>query len=991
MYNFLLLSSILSLLLDDTFCDKTYFNSKTHELFISSNNIRHSKSRLLKQNEHEMNKYLREHEHPVRVIRSESANTTQQMSPLVASSHAHMSHTNNNIPNSGGNITDKTNDGYKVNNTGSLDEVYTNDDNVPNEDNMALVTKFLKIVESQHLTGANCTAGTDLNLGENVVDRYAQERFRVEADVAVNRANMLTRLWKYAATEVVHSEYMMHAGVISMVEFDDDIFAAGNCYDQYQYKDYWLFCPYAYRLPEGPILAKDLAVEYKYLSNTSEWFYIARKNAEKVIKRNRSYARGFNTYTYNESSHTDRLPDEILSVNYEDGKWSKPYYDCGGGNIWMLTYTVPFFGFHSANNSYFFKGTSGIDIDLRRVDIDQCPQPAGRGKLNIFANSHKCKPRTTTCISISGLGFRRGSYKCVCKDGYYFPDVKAHHKYYNGTFLEEEYEKYSMGESSQYNDSARFQCNVCAEGCDTCVDERPCVVTLNWVMRTVLLGICCLVILCLPFIALFTWKYGHVKVVRAASPVLLRVITLGAFLIYCTTIVTYPRPNIVTCTSRVWLREIGFALVYGALMLKTWRISVIFRVRSAKAVKITDLDLLKRLGMILTIFAMALLIRTLVAPPKVIVGRTADNLKAYLCQTDWWDHFFSIMEVIFLIWGIRLCIVVRKAPSEFNEAKFISMAIYNEFLLSVFLNVSMLFLSSPANPDLLYIIFFCHTQLSVTLLLCLIFGSKVYMVIKGHGKSEEALNTAPKLPNAKFLSKSRTETGGSQYCIHSAATSVGTSDNTITKVIVSDKDIQEELKRICNELEYLKEQNIKLGTNTQVVTKIIAMQEAAKFGSNRKSPDKSGNLKIDKIGNNSTSKINKKVMNKITDKITEEEKIECDTNNILLNDLTTNYNNVKNHTEGNVHNSVKAEDTNENHVKSNNIDINHKDSPTPKEKRKRKHSKSKCNCDSKECNCSSQSGDDETSPRQLKSGHSRTRAIVINLDDKNRFTEEVTV
>lgn len=36
-----------------------------------------------------------------------------------------------------------------------------------------------------------------------------------------------------------------------------------------------------------------------------------------------------------------------------------------------------------------------------------------------------------------------------------------------------------------------------------------------------------------------------------------------------------------------------------------------------------------------------------------------------------------------------------------------------------------MFLQSPANPDLLYIIFFCHTQLTVTLLLALIFGSKV--------------------------------------------------------------------------------------------------------------------------------------------------------------------------------------------------------------------------------------------------------------------------
>ena len=41
------------------------------------------------------------------------------------------------------------------------------------------------------------------------------------------------------------------------------------------------------------------------------------------------------------------------------------------------------------------------------------------------------------------------------------------------------------------------------------------------------------------------------------------------------------------------------------------------------------------------------------------------------------------------------------------------------------LSVYRLFLQSPANPDLLYLIFFCHTQLTVTLLLCLIFGSKV--------------------------------------------------------------------------------------------------------------------------------------------------------------------------------------------------------------------------------------------------------------------------
>lgn len=51
---------------------------------------------------------------------------------------------------------------------------------------------------------------------------------------------------------------------------------------------------------------------------------------------------------------------------------------------------------------FFYRGTSGIDIDLRRVDIDQCPQRQIAGgvalPLNIFAGTDKCKARTTEVI-----------------------------------------------------------------------------------------------------------------------------------------------------------------------------------------------------------------------------------------------------------------------------------------------------------------------------------------------------------------------------------------------------------------------------------------------------------------------------------------------------------------------------------------------------------------------------------------------------------------
>lgn len=54
--------------------------------------------------------------------------------------------------------------------------------------------------------------------------------------------------------------------------------------------------------------------------------------------------------------------------------------------------------------------------------------------------------------------------------------------------------------------------------------------------------------------------------------------------------------------------------------------------------KITDNNLVKRLCLIVGFFAFYLTVRTVVAPPEVKVGVTDDNLKAFLCQMDYWDY-----------------------------------------------------------------------------------------------------------------------------------------------------------------------------------------------------------------------------------------------------------------------------------------------------------------------------------------------------------------
>ncbi|KAL3859157.1 hypothetical protein ACJMK2_009389 [Sinanodonta woodiana] len=545
----------------------------------------------------------------------------------------------------------------------------------PKEQHRDVIAEFLEIVEKYERNKENCTAGTQFNLGQGVIQQYGKNRFRQQALIAVTRANFLTRLWMKASPDVLNSEFLLYTQVRSIVEGDPLIFAGGNCHDKGEYKNYYIFCPYAYRTENGQVNVKDLSVEYNYLGNDSEWFYMARMRASK-----------------------------LENFNY-------------------------------------------------------------------------------------------------------------------------------TGEPSMYD--IGFNCLPCAPGCDTCEDSSPCIITLNWLQRSIILGISGLIMCCIPALVWFTVQYKDVKVLKAASPVLLRIVLLGAFLLYCPLVVGYFEASVLTCCLRFWFREIGFSISYGALLLKTWRISVVFRVRSAQRIKISDADLIKRLIAVVLIFAAYLTARTVAGTPRVVEGRHVGGLKAFQCSSDWWDHAAAIGELLFLIWGIRLCIVVRKAPSEFNESRFISWAIYNETLLSLFLNVSMIFLQDPfpANPDLLYLVIFIHANLSTTVTLTFLFGSKAYLVYKYHGKNQnEVQHTTMVTKGSKhtYGPKSPTlATDNNTTNANSSYEKYGDKQKDAGELeSLLEKDIQEEFRRLYTQLELLKQRNMKIG-NRHLQHKLSAMTEAA--------------------------------------------------------------------------------------------------------------------------------------------------------------------
>lgn len=228
------------------------------------------------------------------------------------------------------------------------------------------------------------------------------------------------------------------------------------------------------------------------------------------------------------------------------------------------------------------------------------------------------------------------------------------------------------------------------------------------------------------------------------------------------------------------------------------------------------------------------------------------------------------------------------------------------------------------------------------------------MVFKGHDKSDDSSGMMSKTQASKFLAKARS--GNSQYT--STNSSFGLECSKMTE-----QDVQEEFLRLYTQLELLKEKNMRVG-NRHLASKINAMQKAA----SRHDQEQGGE---------------------------EVARDNCKLNNMLCA-VTDRL-------------GVSSDPAEEAPPKTKRQSVSFAQTPTTaadgapeaeKEACATVQEASEAEASSKtdeaivEVSSSDERGDSPSSSRNgrvLKSGHARTHAIVINLDDKSRFTEEVTV
>ncbi|KAH9390281.1 G-protein coupled receptor [Tyrophagus putrescentiae] len=312
----------------------------------------------------------------------------------------------------------------------------------------------------------------------------------------------------------------------------------------------------------------------------------------------------------------------------------------------------------------------------------------------------------------------RGGYSCNCRDGFHSAVARLEPTF-NGTAVEQSFEE----KSPSY--VFMFACKRCAAGCDVCRDDSPCLSSYDWGFRISLLTI---TVLCIGFVFVLgvnIYRYRRLKVIKVASPIFLCITLLG--------LCDHVLRDAATCVLTKWTRNFGFCITYSALLLKTWRVSLTYRVKSAHKIKLTDKQLLQWLFPILLVMAIYLAAWTISDTPQAVYIVDWNELKFKQCDYNWWDHSLLIGEFFFLLWGIKVCYNVRNAESLFNEARYITYAIYNITIVNMVMILIHLSIVPNSGPDIKYFFGFLRTQLSTTTTVILIFGPKFYRIIKGQG------------------------------------------------------------------------------------------------------------------------------------------------------------------------------------------------------------------------------------------------------------------
>lgn len=154
--------------------------------------------------------------------------------------------------------------------------------------------------------------------------------------------------------------------------------------------------------------------------------------------------------------------------------------------------------------------------------------------------------------------------------------------------------------------------------------------------------------------AVVHWR--DVAVIRAASPVFLVGMLLGSILMYLSVFSGTLEARTPACHVRIWLLGLGFILLFGSLVLKTYRVARLLDSGNMAIYKISDFQLLLVLFILLSMQIVLLTIASAVLRPVARVVHVDPNRAALNLTVCFSTHQSTPILAIFIAYNGLICL-----------------------------------------------------------------------------------------------------------------------------------------------------------------------------------------------------------------------------------------------------------------------------------------------------------------------------------------------
>nr|XP_054505353.1 LOW QUALITY PROTEIN: probable G-protein coupled receptor 179 [Agelaius phoeniceus] len=577
----------------------------------------------------------------------------------------------------------------------------------------AAALAFLRTGDAERLARANCSGGVAAGAPGPGPPPALRAALRAAPEALAHAANFLNMLFQtndIREASVAEDVEWYQALVRSLAEGHPWVRRAVLALDAHPLAPKPRLMLQATR-GDGQILLQDVSSAAPSLGNLSwdnEWFN-ALKSQRVPALRKRVLSNDLRSLETPKWQRGDSYVGDPGHV-----RWSPPFLECREGRFlptWAVTLSSAFYGL-KPDLSPEFKGVVRVDVELRDVAIDQCSSGPGW-----FSDTHRCDPNSTQCVPQESRGFVLGRYLCRCKPGFYGTDGVA---------------SSAWAGVAGTDGGSRLGCRPCRPGCATCEDDTPCLIQEDQVLRAAVLSCqaCCMLAIFLSM--LVSYHFRRSKRIRTSGIILLETILFGSLLLYFPVFILYFKPSIFRCIVLRWVRMLGFAIVYGTITLKLYRVLKVFLSRTAqRAPYVSSGRVLRMLAPILLLvlwflaaWTIGMLENARKNIPLVVRAQTSRGLRFSLCGHDCWDYMMVIAEMLFLLWGSFLCYATRAVPSAFHEPRYMGIALHNELMVSATFHVVRFLIVPSLHPDWTLLLFFAHTHGTITMTLALLFIPK---------------------------------------------------------------------------------------------------------------------------------------------------------------------------------------------------------------------------------------------------------------------------